>query len=74
MARRIPKDTFYFNYRQENPKNKSTGDCVIRAIASAMQKDWDTVYDDLYKIGKKYKLMPNDEHCFEEIRQYKVHW
>ena len=65
MAKRIPKDTMYFNYRQENPKNKRTGDCVIRAIASAMQSDWDTVYDDLYKIGKKYKLMPNDDHCYE---------
>lgn len=65
MTKRIPKDTFYFTYRQENPKNKSTGDCVIRAIASAMQKDWDTVYDDLCKLGKKYKLMPNDEKCYE---------
>lgn len=63
--KRIPKETMYFTYRQMNPKEKSTGDCVIRAISSAMETDWDTVYDDLYKIGKKYKLMPNDEKCYE---------
>ena len=65
MKRRIPNDTMYFTYRQENPKLKSTGDCVIRAIASAMWKDWDTVYDDLCALGKKYKLMPNDDSCYE---------
>jgi len=63
--RKLPRETMYYTYRQENPKGKSTGDCVIRALASAMEKDWDTVYDDLYKIGKKYKLMPNDEKCYE---------
>lgn len=71
MKRKIPRDTMYFNYRQENPKLKSTGDCVIRAITSAMESDWDTIYDDLYKLGKKYKLMPNDEHCYE--RYLKAH-
>lgn len=65
MKRRMPQETMYYTYRQENPKGKKTGDCVIRALASAMQKDWDTIYDDLYKIGKKYKLMPNDDHCYE---------
>lgn len=63
--KRQPKETMYYTYRQENPKGKLTGDCVIRAIASALQKDWDTVYDDLYNIGKKYKLMPNDSKCYE---------
>ena len=27
-----------------NPKNKRVGDCVIRAIALAMDKEWETVY------------------------------
>ena len=63
--RKIPSNTMYFNYRQENPSNKLTGDCVIRAIASALNKSWDEVYDDLCAIGKKYKLMPNDSKCYE---------
>ena len=63
--RKVPKDTMYFNYCQMNPKNKSVGDCVVRSIALAMEKEWDQVYNDLCRIGFKYKLMPNSDGCYE---------
>jgi len=64
--RKIPEDTMYFTYRQVNPKNKNAGDCVVRALASAMGLEWETVYDALCELGRKYKLMPNDDRCFEK--------
>lgn len=36
-----------------NPQNKRVGDCVIRAIAKALQKDWNEVYIDLAVEGYK---------------------
>lgn len=36
-----------------NPQNKRVGDCVVRAIAKALQKDWNEVYIDLAIEGYK---------------------
>lgn len=36
-----------------NPQNKRVGDCVIRAIAKALGKDWNEVYIDLSMEGYK---------------------
>ena len=43
-----------------NPKNKRTKDCVIRAIATATNKTWETVYRELTELGIKKGLMIND--------------
>ena len=43
-----------------NPKNKKTGDCVIRAIAFATNKEWEKVYTDLAEQGIKKGYMVND--------------
>ena len=34
-----------------NPNNRNTGDCVIRAISIAEDRDWDDVYLDLFAEG-----------------------
>lgn len=34
-----------------NPNNRNTGDCVVRAISIAEDKDWDDVYLDLFAEG-----------------------
>ena len=60
----IPKDTWGFHYHNANPKGKRTGDCVIRAIATATDKSWDKVLDDLVEIAHKYKLSPTDKKCY----------
>ena len=43
-----------------NPKNKRTKDCVIRAIATATNKTWESVYRELAELGIKKGLMIND--------------
>lgn len=43
-----------------NPKNKITKDCVIRAIATATNKTWESVYRELAELGIKKGLMIND--------------
>ena len=48
-----------FMIANPNPKRKSVGDCVIRALAIATNNDWDTVYLELLMIGYDMKDMPN---------------
>ena len=40
-----------YAYYNENPLNKSTGDCVIRARSKALGKTWDEVYAGLCLEG-----------------------
>ena len=42
-----------------NPLRKTVGDCVIRAISTATERDWDEVYLELMLIGYELKDMPN---------------
>lgn len=44
----------------ENPKNKKTNDCVIRAIATATNSSWEYIYSKLAEQGIKKGLMIND--------------
>lgn len=41
-----------------NPKRRSVGDCVVRAICVATGKDWDDVYIDLMLKGFDVKDFP----------------
>jgi hypothetical protein len=43
-----------------NPFGKKVGDCSVRAIAKATDKDWFEIYEPLCKIGKTLCVMPND--------------
>lgn len=64
MIRKIPQETSAFRFYNANPKDRRTGDCVIRAIAGATGKSWDEVLTDLTKLAIKYKVMPNDKACY----------
>ena len=66
MKRKLPKDTQYFTYYDANPKGKKTGDCVVRALATAMNKSWDEVLTDLYTYALKYKQMLNDDTLYKK--------
>lgn len=55
-----------FCKHNENPKTERAGDCVIRALAFALDKTWDQVFDDLCLIAKKKYLMPNSKPVFEK--------
>lgn len=56
-----------------NPKERKTGDCVVRAIAYATQKSWDDVYKRLCDIGFKMKRMPNEKQVYEKYLE-EVGW
>lgn len=66
MKRKLPKETNYFTYYDANPKHKKTGDCVIRALATAMRKSWDEVLTELYNYAMKYKQMLNDDVLYKK--------
>lgn len=49
-----------------NPKNKKTGDCVIRALTSASGKGYYQVSDELYELSKKTGHMLNSKQTYEK--------
>lgn len=55
----------YKNF-QPNPKKHKVGDCVLRAMCKAMEKDWDEVYRELCEVGFEVKAMPNDDKAWKE--------
>lgn len=60
------QDTSTFHWFNANPHNRLTaGDCVIRALSTAMNKSWEEVYQDLVKIAIKKGYMPNDKKVYE---------
>ena len=46
-------DTATFHYHNENPRNKITGDCVVRAIATATGFTYESVVMDLAELQAK---------------------
>ena len=48
-----------FIYTNPNPTNKSTGDCVVRAIAIITDTSWEKAYMDLCKQGLVMADLPN---------------
>lgn len=66
MSRKIKTypDTQYFHFHNANPKNRRTGDCVIRAIALATNQSWDKVLDDLTAISHECKYDLQCPECY----------
>lgn len=60
MKKKIPADTKYYHFHDANPKEKKTGDCVLRALSVVFDKPWDDVLDELVAYAHKYKQMPDD--------------
>lgn len=48
----------------ENPMARRTIDCTIRAIATAMQQDWDTTFVGLIEKAYDKKDMPSANHVW----------
>lgn len=53
-----------YTFYNPNPYNKLIGDCVIRAISKATNKDWDTVYLEVMMKGYILKDMPSSNHVW----------
>lgn len=65
MKNKKQKDTRYVHFFNANPKDKKTGDCVIRAISTATGKSWDEVLDELTEVAHTVKSVPNNKECYE---------
>lgn len=48
-----------WQYYNPNPKELVTGDCTIRALCKALDKEWDDVYIMTSAIGQIMKEMPS---------------
>lgn len=66
MKRKVPNNTSTFTYYNANHKNKTTTDCVIRAICTAMKKPYLEVYKELYELSLKTGYMINERKCYEK--------
>ena len=64
--RKIPADTKWFHFHNENPKNNRAADCVFRAIATATGQTWDETFKGLCEVALEKKLAPNETKCYEE--------
>lgn len=56
-----------FVYENVNPKNRKTGDCVVRAITKASGLSYEEVYAGLCSIGKKTYRMPDSKQTYEKL-------
>lgn len=53
----------YVNYNS-NPYGSRVGDCVIRAISTAMNMEWEDVYEDIADKGLAMGDMPSSNHVW----------
>ena len=62
---KIPVDTETFQYTNLNPRNRRTTDCVVRAIADAMDQDYNQTLDGLVDVNKKTGYHIADVRCYD---------
>lgn len=55
----------YIKYNA-NSKNKKTGDCVVRAICTALNKSWVDTYTDLFNNTIKYGYSVSSKENFKK--------
>lgn len=51
-------------YYNPNPKNQRVGDCSVRALCKALNKEWDDIYIGLCAEGLFYCDMPNSNYVW----------
>lgn len=59
-----------FIFLNPNKCGINTGDCVIRALSIAMDKDWNEVYVDLCAVGYSMCDWGNANRCWSEYLRY----
>lgn len=59
-------ETGTYTYYNNNPKNRITGDCVIRAISLFTGKTYKETLLDLYVMSCETGYMLNDKKCYEK--------
>jgi hypothetical protein len=56
-----------WRYYQPNPKKRNTGDCSVRAIAKALDVDWETAYSMLVVTGFILGDMPSSNSVWGSV-------
>lgn len=59
-------DTRSFHYYNANPKGRTGGDCVVRALCTAMNQPWDVTVRELTELGIELGYVLNDKHTYEK--------
>lgn len=49
-----------YKYYNANPLNNKSDDCTIRAISTALNMSWDSVYDMLSDLAQEYGTMQDN--------------
>ena len=60
----------YVNYNA-NPQQKQVGDCVIRAISTVLNQDWERTYIELAIQGFMMSDMPSSDSVWNEYLKVK---
>ena len=68
---KIPQNTSTFTYYNANPKGKKTDDCVIRAICTALNEDYEKTARGLLEIALKTGYYTTDGKCFGKYLESK---
>lgn len=64
-------DTSTFRYFNANPKNRITDDCVIRAISTALNQDYNKTLTELTELSIKTGYMLNCKECYNKYLECK---
>ena len=64
-------DTECFHYYNANPKNKITTDCVLRALATGLNEDYNTVAKELFELSLKTGYSMEDKACYSKYLESK---
>lgn len=61
----------YYEYINLNPKDKYTGDCVIRAVALILNQSWEQTMREMLEVSVETGYMINCPECEEEYLKVK---
>ena len=65
------QDTEYFHYQNINPKNRITGDCVVRALALGLDQTYMETYKELFELSLATGYMLNDKKNWQKYLEKK---
>lgn len=64
-------NTRTFKFYNANPKNRFGGDCVVRAICTALNQSWEQTIREMTELGIKYGYVLNDQSLFPKYLESK---
>lgn len=60
-------DTSTFCFYNANPKHRITGDCVIRALCTALDEPYEKVYRELFEFSLNCGYMLSCKECYDKF-------